>query len=68
MVEITAEEQNKEKGMKTTEDSLRGLWDSINGINIRIIGLPLLLCTNWAKLPSGAFIDTLYWLIAWTQS
>ena len=44
MVEITAEEQNKETGMKTTDDSLRGLWDSIKATNIRIIGLPLLLC------------------------
>ena len=43
MVEITAEKQNKEKGMKTTDDSLRGLWDSIKATNIRIMGLPLLL-------------------------
>ena len=28
MVEITAEEQNKVKRMKRTEDSLRGLWDN----------------------------------------
>ena len=55
MVEITAEEQNKGKGMKTAEDSLRGLWGSIKAISIRIIGLPLLLRANWAKLPSGAF-------------
>ena len=27
MVEITAEEQNKVKRMKRTEDSLRDLWD-----------------------------------------
>ena len=29
MVEITAEEQNKVKRMKLTEDSLRDLWDNI---------------------------------------
>ena len=29
MVEITAEEQNKVKRMKRTEDSLRDLWDNI---------------------------------------
>ena len=40
MVEITAEEQNKIKGMKTTEDSLRHLWDNIKYTNIQIIGVP----------------------------
>ena len=30
IVEITTAEQNKEKRMKRTEDSLRDLWDSIN--------------------------------------
>ena len=29
MVEITAEEQNKAKRMKRTEDSLRDFWDNI---------------------------------------
>ena len=38
MVEITAEEQNKVKRMKRTEDSLRDLWDNIKLTNIRIIG------------------------------
>ena len=28
MVEITAEEQNKEKTMKRIEDNLRDLWDN----------------------------------------
>jgi len=28
MVEITAEEQNKVKRMKRTEDSFRDLWDN----------------------------------------
>ena len=28
MVEITAEEQNKEKRMKRIEDNLRDLWDN----------------------------------------
>ena len=34
MVEITAEEQNKEKRMKRIEDNLRDLWDSIKHTNI----------------------------------
>ena len=34
MVEMTAEEQNKVKGMKITEDSLRDLWDNIKCTNI----------------------------------
>ena len=37
MVEITAEEQNKVKRMKSAEDSLRDLWDNIKHINIWII-------------------------------
>ena len=40
MVEITAEEQNKLKRMKRTEDSLRDLWDNIKCISIRIIQVP----------------------------
>ena len=40
MVEITSEEQNKVKGMKRTEDSLRDLWDNIKCTNSRIIGVP----------------------------
>ena len=40
MVEITSEEQNKVKGRKRTEDSLRDLWDNIKCTNIRIIGVP----------------------------
>ena len=40
MVEITAKEQNKVKRMKTTEDSLRDLWDNIKCTNIQIIGVP----------------------------
>ena len=34
MVEITAEEPNKGKGMKRLEESLRDLWDNIKYINI----------------------------------
>ena len=34
MVEITSEEQNKVKGMKRTEDSLRDFWDHIKHTNI----------------------------------
>ena len=40
MVEINAEEQNKEKRMKRTEDNLRDLWDNTKCTNIRIIGVP----------------------------
>ena len=40
MVEITSEEQNKVKRMKTTDDSLRHLWDNIQLTSIRIIGVP----------------------------
>ena len=40
MVEITTSEQNKEKRMKRTEDSLRDLWDNIKCTNIRFIGAP----------------------------
>ena len=40
MVEITAEEQNKEKRMKRIEDNLRDLWDHTKCTNIRIIGVP----------------------------
>ena len=39
MVEITSEEQNKVKGVKRTEDSLRDLLDNIKHTNIRIIGV-----------------------------
>ena len=34
VVEITAEEQNKVKRMKRTEDSLRDFWDNIKSTNI----------------------------------
>ena len=34
MVEIIYEEQNKVKGMKRTEDSLRDLWNNIKCTNI----------------------------------
>ena len=40
MVECTTMEQNKEKRMKRTEDSLRDLWDNIKCTNICIIGVP----------------------------
>ena len=36
MVEITAEEQNKVKRMKRTEDSLRDLWDNIKYTNTEL--------------------------------
>ena len=37
MVEITADEQNKEKRMKRNEHSFIDLWDNIKCTNIRII-------------------------------
>ena len=40
MREFTAREQNKEKGMKRNEDSLRDLWNNIKCNNIHIIGVP----------------------------
>ena len=40
MVEITAEEQNKGKRMKRTEESLRDLWDNIKCTNIQITWVP----------------------------
>ena len=40
MVKVTSEEQNKEKRMIITEDSLRDLWDNIKYTNIQIIGVP----------------------------
>ena len=40
MIEITAEEQNKEKRMKLIEGSLRDLWDNLKCTNIWIIGVP----------------------------
>ena len=39
MVETTAEEQNKVKRMKITEDSLRDLWVNIKCTNIQITGV-----------------------------
>ena len=40
MVETIAEEQNKVKRMKRTEDSLRDLLNNIKCTNIVIIGVP----------------------------
>ena len=40
MVNITAEEENKVKRMKRTENSLRDLWDNIKCTKIQIIGVP----------------------------
>ena len=38
MMGITSEEQNKVKRMKSTEDSLRDLWNNIKCTNIRMTG------------------------------
>ena len=40
MVEISAEEQNKEKRMKRIADNLRDFWDNTKCTNIQIIGVP----------------------------
>ena len=40
MVEITDEEQNKDKTMKRIEDNLRDLLYNTKRANIRIIGVP----------------------------
>ena len=40
MVEFTAKEQNKEKGMKRNKDSLRDFWDNIKCTHIHIMGVP----------------------------
>ena len=40
MVEVSAEEQNKEKRMKRNEESLRNLCDNIKCTNIQIIMVP----------------------------
>ena len=39
MVEITADEQDKEKRMKRIEENLRDLWDNTKRTNIQIIGV-----------------------------
>ena len=39
-MEITAEEQNKQKTMKRIEDNLRDLWDNTKCTNVQIIGIP----------------------------
>ena len=36
MLEITAEEQNKRKGMKRIEEALRDFWDNIKHTNIEL--------------------------------
>ena len=38
-MEITTAEQNKEKRMKRTEDSLRDHWENIKFTNVHIIGV-----------------------------
>ena len=38
-MEITSEEQYKDKRMKRTEDGLRDLWDNIKCTSIQIIGV-----------------------------
>ena len=40
MVEITAGEKNKGKGMKRIEERLKDLWDYFKSTNIWVIGIP----------------------------
>ena len=40
IVEVAQLEDQKEKRIKKTEDSIRDLWDNIKHTNIRIIGVP----------------------------
>ena len=40
LVEITDAEQNREKRLKTNEESLRELWDNVKCTNIHITGMP----------------------------
>ena len=40
MVEITEAEQNKEKRIKSNEDSLKDFWDNIKHNNVQIIRIP----------------------------
>ena len=40
MVEITAVEQNKEKGIKMKEDNIRGIWENIKCTTIHSVGVP----------------------------
>ena len=39
-VEITSEEQSKVNRVRRTEDTFRGLWDSVRATNVWIIGVP----------------------------
>ena len=39
-MEITDAEEEREKRLKTNEESLRELWDNVKCINIHIIGVP----------------------------
>ena len=57
MVEITGMEQNKEKRMKRSEDSLRDLWNNIKCTNIRIIVVPE--GVEREKLPEKIFEEIL---------
>ena len=43
MAEIMGEEQNKGKGKKRIEESLRDIWDNIKCTNIQVIGAPEVL-------------------------
>ena len=40
MVEMNEAERKKEKRIKRNEDNLRDVWDNVQHLNIRIIGVP----------------------------
>ena len=40
LLEIMAAAQEREKRLKTNEESLREIWDNVKHNNIRIIGMP----------------------------
>ena len=40
-MEITETEHNKEKRIKSNEETLRGIWDNIENNNFQIIGIPV---------------------------
>ena len=61
MVEISSEEQNKVKGMKRTEDSLRDLWDHIKCTNIQIIRVPE------EENAMATHSSTLAWKVPWME-
>ena len=59
MAEITGEEQNKGKGKKRIEESLRNLWDNIKCTSIRVIGAPEFLEEEEKKKGTEKIFETI---------